>query len=60
MGTKGAASAMGLQIWHSDMLVQNNDIHDCGRRNISYNVYGDVRDESLVFENVALAQRSYK
>ncbi|MBU1538070.1 hypothetical protein KKF84_22350, partial [Myxococcota bacterium] len=52
MGTKGAAAAYGLQIWHSDMLVQGNDIHDCGRRNISYNVYGDVRDESLVFENV--------
>ncbi|MBU1221510.1 hypothetical protein KKF34_16045 [Myxococcota bacterium] len=52
MGTKGAASAIGLQIWHSDMLVEGNDIHDCGRRNISYNVYGDVRDENLVFENV--------
>ncbi len=52
MGVKGAASAIGLQIWHSDMLVQNNDIHDCGRRSISYNVYGDVRNASLVFENV--------
>ncbi|MBN2528235.1 MAG: right-handed parallel beta-helix repeat-containing protein [Deltaproteobacteria bacterium] len=52
MGTKGAASAIGLQIWHSDMRVTNNDIHDCGRRNISYNVYGDVRDGALVFENV--------
>jgi len=52
MGTKGAASAIGLQIWHSDMQVTHNDIHDCGRRNLSYNVYGDVRDESLVFENV--------
>ena len=51
-GVKGAASAMGLQIWHSDMLVRNNVIHDSGRRNISYNVYGDVRDETLVFENV--------
>ncbi len=52
VGTKGAASAMGLQIWHSDMVVHNNEIHDCGRRNISYNVYGDVRDEGLIFENV--------
>jgi hypothetical protein len=56
MGVKGAASAMGLQIWHSDMLVRNNEIHDCGRRNISYNVYGDVRDETLVFENVTFDQ----
>jgi hypothetical protein len=52
IGTKGAASAIGLQIWHSDMLVERNEIHDCGRRNISYNVYGDVRDAPLVFENV--------
>ncbi len=52
MGVKGAASAIGLQIWHSDMVVRGNDIHDCGRRNISYNVYGDVRDGALVFENV--------
>lgn len=52
MGTRGAASAIGLQIWHSDMMVKNNDIHDCGRRNISYNVYGDVRDGALIFENV--------
>jgi|WetSurSiteA1Bulk_404760.scaffolds.fasta_scaffold00020_33 hypothetical protein len=52
MGTKGAASAIGLQVWHSDMLIQGNDIHDCGRRNISYNVYADTRTSSLVFENV--------
>lgn len=52
MGTKGAASAIGLQVWHSDLLIQNNEIHDCGRRNISYNVYGDTRTSNLVFENV--------
>ncbi len=52
MGTKGAASAIGLQVWYSDMLIQGNDIHDCGRRNISYNVYSDTRTLSLVFENV--------
>jgi hypothetical protein len=52
MGTKGAASAIGIQLWHSDVLIQGNDIHDCGRRNISYNVYGDTRTSSLVFENV--------
>ena len=52
MGTKGAASAIGIQLWHSDVLIQGNDIHDCGRRNISYNVYSDTRTSSLVFENV--------
>jgi hypothetical protein len=53
MGAKGAALAIGLQVWDSDMLVQNNGIHDCGRRNISYNVYSDTRTSSLVFSNVA-------
>lgn len=54
IGIRGGDSAMGLVIWHSDMLVQNNDIHDCGRRSISYNVYTDNgRDtDGLVFENV--------
>ncbi len=54
IGIRGGGSAMGLTIWHSDMLVQNNDIHDCGRRNISYNVYTDNsgHEDGLVFENV--------
>lgn len=52
MGVKGAPSAIGLQIWHSEMVVRNNVIHDCGRRNISYNVYGDVRTDPLTFQNV--------
>jgi hypothetical protein len=41
IGIQGGSSAMGLQIWHSDMVVRNNVIHDAGRRNISYNVYLD-------------------
>ena len=41
IGIQGGSAAMGLQIWHSDMVVRNNVIHDSGRRNISYNVYLD-------------------
>lgn len=54
IGIRGGDSAMGLVIWHSDMLVRNNEIHDCGRRNISYNVYTDngKHTPDLVFENV--------
>lgn len=54
IGTQGSASAMGLVIWHSDMIVRNNDIHDCGRRSISYNVYTDNgrSHPNLTFENV--------
>jgi len=45
---------MGLVVWYSDLLVSGNDIHDCGRRSISYNVYTDNgRDhDNLLFENV--------
>jgi len=54
IGIRDADSAMGLVIWHSDMLVQNNDIHDCGRRSISYNIYTDnsSQPDGMVFENV--------
>ncbi len=54
IGIRGGDSAMGLVVWHSDMVVQNNDIRDCGRRSISYNVYTDVgkNTPNLVFENV--------
>jgi len=49
IGIKGAASAYGLAVWHSDMLVQGNEIHDCGRRSVSYNVYAT---RNVLFENV--------
>ena len=56
VGIQGGSSAMGLQIWHSDMVVRNNEIHDCGRRSISYNVYLDNgrSANNLVFENVLM------
>lgn len=54
IGIRGGDSAMGLVVWHSDLIVRNNDIHDCGRRSISYNVYTDngKNTPDLVFENV--------
>ena len=54
IGIQGGSAAMGLQIWHSDMVVRNNEIHDSGRRNISYNVYLDNgrSNYDLVFDNV--------
>jgi len=54
IGIQGGESAYGMTIWHSDMLVKNNDIHDCGRRSISYNVYTDNADhpDDLIFDNV--------
>ena len=40
-GIRGGGNAYGLVVSHSDLLVRNNDIHDCGRRSVSYNVYTD-------------------
>lgn len=48
IGIKSAASAYGLAVWHSDLLVQDNEIHDCGRRSVSYNVYAT---RGVIFEN---------
>ncbi|MBN2006104.1 MAG: right-handed parallel beta-helix repeat-containing protein [Anaerolineae bacterium] len=39
IGVKGGSSAYCIAAWHSDMLIQNNTIHDCGRRGISLNTY---------------------
>jgi hypothetical protein len=39
IGVKGGSSAYCIAAWHSDMVIQNNDIHDCGRRGISLNTY---------------------
>ncbi|MFZ6030393.1 MAG: choice-of-anchor Q domain-containing protein [Chloroflexota bacterium] len=39
IGVRGGASAYCIAAWYSDMLIQNNTIHDCGRRGISLNTY---------------------
>jgi hypothetical protein len=41
-GTKGSNVGYGLSLWHSNALIQNNKIHDCGRRSCSYNVDNSV------------------
>ena len=51
VGIKGAASAYGLAVWHSDLLIQYNEIHDCGRRGVSYNVY---ETRNVTFEKVTI------
>ena len=37
-GTRGSVVGYGLSLWHSNCLIQNNVIHDCGRRSCSFNV----------------------
>jgi hypothetical protein len=40
LGVKDGAG-YGIEAWHSNTLIRNNEIHDSGRRNISLNLYGD-------------------
>lgn len=56
VGIKGAASAYGLAVWHSDLLVQSNEIHDCGRRSVSYNIYAT---RTVTFENVTIEDNHF-
>lgn len=56
VGIKGAASAYGLAVWYSDMLIRNNEIHDCGRRSVSYNVYAT---RNVTFANVVIEDNSF-
>ncbi len=54
LGVKGSAQAFGLSVKQSDMYIAYNDIHDCGRRNISINLY-DVAPvitmQNVIIEN---------
>lgn len=51
IGIKGAASAYGLAVWHSGLVVRDNEIHDCGRRSVSYNIYAT---RNVTFEDVTI------
>jgi hypothetical protein len=51
IGIKGAASASGLAVWHSDLVIADNEIHDCGRRSVSYNVDAT---RNVTFSNVTI------
>jgi hypothetical protein len=53
IGVKGGSSAYCIAAWHSDMLIQNNTIHDCGRRGISLNTYTTYTPD-LIISNVTI------
>jgi hypothetical protein len=39
IGAKPSGAAYGISVWHSNLLVENCLITDCGRRGISVNLY---------------------
>lgn len=53
IGVRGGSAAYCIAAWHSDMLLQNNEIHDCGRRGISLNTYTDFTP-GLTVSNVTI------
>ncbi len=53
IGVKGGSSAYCIAAWHSDMLIQGNQIHDCGRRGISLNTYTNYTP-GLTINNVVI------
>lgn len=53
IGVKGGSSAYCIAAWYSDMLIQNNTIHDCGRRGVSLNTYTD-NTPGLTISNVLI------
>jgi hypothetical protein len=50
IGIKSSSGAYGLSVYHSNMLIQNNIIHDSGRRNISLNIY----DRAIAVNNITI------
>ena len=54
-GSKGGAEGYGLSLWYSDMLIQNNIIHDASRRNISMTLETYViQPHDIIIENNTL------
>jgi len=53
IGVKGGSSAYCIASWYSDTLIQNNTIHDCGRRGVSLNTYTD-HTPGLAISNVTI------
>lgn len=50
IGIKGSESGAAIHLYHSNALIQNNIIHDTGRRGVSISV-GDITVSDIIVEN---------
>lgn len=41
----------GVAVIYSNSLIENNIIHDCGRRGVGFNLYGSYRVSNIVVQN---------
>jgi hypothetical protein len=57
IGLKGGGCAYGIEAYHSNFLVENCIITDCGRRGISFNLYeqpssrGNIKIKNVIVRN---------
>lgn len=50
-GKRNGDTGYGINVAYSNMLIQGNTIHDCGRRGISIYCYGAITVENVIVEN---------
>ncbi len=60
IGEKGGAAAYGIEAFHSNFLVENCTITDCGRRGISFNLYEATVDPALTLNNIIIRNNVFK
>ena len=48
---KNGEIGYGIDASYSDMIVRNCEIHNCGRRGISFHVYGSYKASDILIEN---------
>jgi len=61
IGTRGSGYAYGIAAWHSNFLVENCTITDCGRRGISINLYKEMpAGMSRTIRNVTIRNNVFR
>jgi hypothetical protein len=60
IGEKGGACAYGIEAFHSNFLVENCTITDCGRRGISFNLYEPDVNPALTLSNIIIRNNVFK
>jgi uncharacterized repeat protein (TIGR02059 family) len=51
ISTQMSEAGYGTQAVYSDMIVRNCEIHDCGRRSLSFHIYGQIAVDNVLIEN---------
>ncbi|MBN2487382.1 MAG: T9SS type A sorting domain-containing protein [Bacteroidales bacterium] len=61
-GDRGSGYAYGIEIWHSNSLIENCNFSDCGRRAISLNLYtADFpAGQERVVDNLIIRNNTFK